>query len=367
LKLLISSGLPARQIKNHILPIANLDEVERIFIVRDIKGPFINKVTYYTPPSFTLKSSILKTLFKFFLLLRISIKERPNIVHGYLLFPDGVNVFLASKLTGKKSGVSLVAGPVELFIFGTSPVDKYSYTKPLPRIFGKSRILYNILKGFSIITVTGSFTKRYLTRLNFSKSRIIKLPPRIAEKEFEDLNIDKQFDFITVGRFAKVKHIETILKVVSIIRKIRGNLKVGIFGEGPEEERLKEIAKDLGIEGNVTFFGYKPDVWKWYNKAKLSVIASEREAYPYVAIESLFCGVPVISTKCGDIKDFIKDGYNGILIADYRDAEAFSRAILKLLDNPDLLREFSKNASSSAKKMELMDISLKWKQIFGKL
>ena len=365
MKLLVSIGLADRSLKYHIAPLTELKEVEKIIIVRDRKGPILKKVLYYTPPVWSLKSSILKTVFKLLILIYLSIRENPHYLHGYLLFPDGINVFLAGKLTNKKKGVSLIAGPVELFILGGSPIEKYAYTT-MPEIRGVGRILYLILKRFDIITVTGSFTKKFLLKNDIPDEKI-KILPHAVSASFKPLSIPKEFDLVYVGRLAKVKHVENLVMAINIVKKNYQDVKFAIIGDGPEEESLKALSKKLNLDKNVYFLGYKSDTWNWFNRAKFSILASEREGLSHAVLESLSCGIPVIASKCGDISDIIKNNYNGIIINDYRDKNSFAQAILELLNNPLLAKKYSENARKSTKNMDEGIVSSVWVDIIDRI
>lgn len=162
MKILISMKLADRSLKYHILPLTLLREIDKIIIVRDKKGPIIDKVEYYCPPNWTLKIPVLALVYKFILMIFLSVEERPAMVHSYLLFPHGILGFFVGKLTNRKCGVSLIAGPMELYELWGSPIHKYSYCKPLPKLTLIGRILLGIINACDVITVTGSFSKKFL-------------------------------------------------------------------------------------------------------------------------------------------------------------------------------------------------------------
>ena len=107
-------------------------------------------------------------------------------------------------------------------------------------------------------------------------------------------------------------------------------------------------------------------IWNWFNKARLSVLTSEREGFPYAAIESLFCGVPVIATKCGDINDLIKDGYNGVLINNHRNVDLLSKEIVNLLHKPQQIKMFSEHARKISNNITIEKITSIWKELINK-
>ena len=366
MKLLVTMGLSDRLLEHYIHTITLLEKVSKIIIVRDKKGPKLNKVIYHTPPEWSLKFPILKIIWKFFMLIFLSVKEKPFFINSYLLNPHGLIIFIARKLTNTKIGVTLNAGPVDIYTLEGSPIGKYAYSKPLPKISGIGRILVAILKKFDVITVTGSYTKRILIENGVPKNKIFIMPraaPNAFDERFGPRDISQKFDIVYIGRLAPVKHVETLIKAVFIVKKDYPVIKVAIVGDGPEKYNLNVLSKKLNLDENIIFVGFQTDIWNWYNKAKLSVITSEREGFPYSAVESLSCGVPVITSNCGDICDVIKDGYNGEIIDDYQAYESFATAILELLQNPQKITEYSNNALKTAEKLTEEKAVLVWKDI----
>jgi len=364
MKLLITMKLADRSLKYHIYPITLLKEVDEIIIVRDRQGPPIEKVGYYCPPKWTLKFPIMALFFKFVLMICLSIRKKPTLVHAYLLFPHGILAFLAGKLTMRKVGVSLIAGPVELYAPGRSPVEKYAYTKSLPKLSITGKIMLSILKRFDVITVTGSFTKRFLVAKRIDENKIFILP-HVVDARFKPVEIKKDCNIIYVGRFAPVKHVETLLRAVAIVTKTCPNIKAAVVGDGECRRGLEELSEMLDLTKNIFFVGYQSDVWNWYNKAKISILTSEREGFPYSVVESLSCGVPVIASDCGDVCDVVKDGYNGILIDEYQDYHSFAEAIIKLLQNPELMNEYSASALKTAEKIDAEKVVCVWGKIIA--
>jgi len=367
IKLLIVMKLADRNLKYHIYPITLLKEIDEIIIIRDRKGPEIQKVKYYCPPKWTLNFPILALFFKFLLIVYLSIKEKPALIHSYLLFPYGILVFLAGKLTRRKVGVSLIAGPVELYmLFGGSPIKKYAYNRPLPKISGIKKILLYITKKMDVITTTGNFTKIFLIKNGVPKNKIF-IQFHAVDNKFKPSDTEKIYDVIYVGRLVKVKHVETLIRAIAKCKEFMPSIRVAIVGDGPEGNILRELSKKLGLTENIHFMGYQHDVWNWYNKARISILVSEREGFPFSVVESLSCGVPVVASNCGDIRDVLIDGYNGNIIDDYYNHSLFACAILELLENHKKLAIYSKNALETAKKLTEEKVTFVWKKIIGRI
>lgn len=362
MKLLITMKLADRSLKQHIDPIVLLEEVEEVLLVRDKKGPNISKVKYYCPPNWATSFPILTLLFKFILMIYLSIKEKPLLVHGYLLFPHGILAFLTGKLTRKKVGISLIAGPVELYVLGGSPINKYPYCRQLPKLTILAKILLGLINKCDIITVTGNYTKQFLRSYKVPEKKIFVLP-HVVDKVFKPLNFKKEYDLIYIGRLAPVKHVDTLIRAIEVVKKSYPQIKLVIVGNGECRTELENLTKSLNLTNNIYFSGYKEDVWNWYNKGKFSVLTSEREGFPYSVVEALSCGLPIVTSKCGDITDVIKDNYNGTIVMDYQDFRSFAEAILLLLKNPKLIERYSTYALKSVNNIEQTDVSIIWSDL----
>ena len=105
-------------------------------------------------------------------------------------------------------------------------------------------------------------------------------------------------------------------------------------------EKLKETARDLGIENRVKFLGSRRDVAAVMQTLDLLVINSKSEALVLVAIEAMACGTPIIATAVGGTAEIIKHRKNGWLVP-FGDERALSEAIVTLSREPEMRRLFA--------------------------
>ena len=350
--------LADRSLKYHIYPITQLKSIEQIFIVRDHPGLQIPKVQYYCPPKFFQKNSFLKVIYKLIIMLYLSLFKKPDVIHSYLLFPHGIIAFIVSKLTRKPIGISLIAGPVELYSLGGSPLG-IKCTESLPW-FGK--ILLKILKRCNFITTTGSFTTNFLVGLGIEKNKIYIMPHVIIGDKLCQINIPKKYDVISVGRLAPVKHVDILLKASRIVKKKYEDIQIGIVGDGPCRAYLEKLSQELDLTNNVQFIGYQENVEYYYNSSKISILTSEREGFPFTVVEAMSCGLPVITSNCGDIVDVAQNGFNSIVIDDYNNVNDFADAIINLLGNEEIYKKLSEK-SSQIRNFDVGYISSIWDNI----
>ncbi|CAI1666078.1 glycosyltransferase [Serratia proteamaculans] len=83
--------------------------------------------------------------------------------------------------------------------------------------------------------------------------------------------------------------------LINALRNINFSVELRVFGDGPDLERLREMANSLGENIDVTFFGWKNDVWEFSQDVDFVVVPSRYEGVPLIMLESLARNVPVIS------------------------------------------------------------------------
>jgi teichuronic acid biosynthesis glycosyltransferase TuaC len=105
-----------------------------------------------------------------------------------------------------------------------------------------------------------------------------------------------------------------------------------IIGEGEERDRIKERAQALGVMDRVILTGAIPnaELARWYSAADILILASSREGWANVLLESMACGTPVVATHIWGTPEVVCDPIVGRLVKE-RTAKAFAKAINELL------------------------------------
>ncbi len=113
-----------------------------------------------------------------------------------------------------------------------------------------------------------------------------------------------------VGRLSVEKRIDVILHALHLAHT---SWQLILIGDGDERNRLEALTASLQLQERVHFTGWKSNPYAYITKASAMVMASEYESFPLSAIESLACGIPVISTPVDGIIELIRPGVNGFL------------------------------------------------------
>ena len=119
------------------------------------------------------------------------------------------------------------------------------------------------------------------------------------------------------GRLVEEKRVHLILKAFKEVEAKNGKALLVIVGGGKDESALREMAASLSLQ-RVDWrpIASRQDLSLMLNAADATVIASEHEGIPTIAMESLACGTPVVSTPVGIVPEIVEDGVNGYIVND---------------------------------------------------
>jgi glycosyltransferase involved in cell wall biosynthesis len=110
---------------------------------------------------------------------------------------------------------------------------------------------------------------------------------------------------IAAGRLEPVKGFDVLVRAWSKLDISAAPCHLTIFGEGGQQRALERLIRQSGLEQHVTLAGFRQDLKPAYEQAKLTVISSEREGFPYVLMESLLASCPVVSTPVSGPRDIL--------------------------------------------------------------
>ena len=160
--------------------------------------------------------------------------------------------------------------------------------------------------------------------------------------------------FVFAGRLVDWKAVDLLLAAFA---RLTTPATLAVIGSGPEQPRLEEQAKTLGVAERITFHGWQaqPDAAKLLQAADAFVLPSLFECGGAVVLEAMATGLPVIATDWGGPADYL-DPSCGILIPPTGREEfivGLTEAMAKLAAAPELRRQLG--AAGRAKAVQLYD------------
>ena len=151
-----------------------------------------------------------------------------------------------------------------------------------------------------------------------------------------------------VGRIEEGKGQYLLLEALALLRELE--IKVLIVGAAMQEEYLEALrqkTRELGIEERVVWSGFSKEVHEHMQLCDVSVLATPKETFGLVIIESMANGVPVIATNNGGPLEIIDDGVNGLFFD--RTSQELAQKIALLYEKRELKESLAKAAKHKVK------------------
>lgn len=175
------------------------------------------------------------------------------------------------------------------------------------------------------------------------------------EKVLRHFHLEKNIPRVLyVGRVDPEKSIGRVVTAFADVLDKIPNAELVIVGDGTDRRSLIDLAQALDISKNVKFLGrvMPPDVIDIYRSATVFATASETETQGIVLIEAAATGLPLVAVDAGAVRELCQNKKNGILCPP-RDASAIAKALIKILQTPELQEKYSAASLEIAKKHDL--------------
>ena len=148
---------------------------------------------------------------------------------------------------------------------------------------------------------------------------------------------------LSVARLVEKKGLIYLLQACRSLKDRGYDFRCRIVGEGPLRPSLERLIRDLALTGQVELRGAETHehVIEMYRQATLMVLPcvvsenGDRDGIPNSLVESLYMGVPVISTPVSGIPELIKSEVNGLLVPPH-DSASLAAAIVRLFEDAGL-------------------------------
>lgn len=263
-----------------------------------------------------------------------------DLIDAHYFYPDGVAATKLGKYFNK---------PVVITARGSDITLLPQFTKP------RKKILQAASEASGIITVCNAL-KDELVRLGVPAKKIRSLRNGVdlnlfkpIDREINRLSLGlEQFTLLTVGHLVPVKGHELILRALVLLPEMH----LLIAGDGILRHALERMAIELQVSDRVQFLGALPqdELRKYYGVADAMILASEREGWANVLLESMACGTPVVASKVWGTPEVVAAPEAGVLMSE-RTPIALAHAVRLLQDQyPDRAktRRYAENFSWEA-------------------
>jgi len=251
-----------------------------------------------------------------------------DVIDSHFVYPDGFAGVLLGRHFRKPVVVSARGSDI-------SSYSRFPLIRPLLR--------YTLRRADRVIAVCKAL-KDAMVDLNVPADKIFVVPNGVDPGKFSPyqrtearrkLGLPNTTILLSVGNLIPLKGFHLLIKALKILITdfSRTDLHLVIVGEGKSRRELQALITELQLEAHVRLVGSQPhqELFLWYSAANLFCLASDREGWPNVLLESLACGVPVVATAVWGIPDIICSENYGLLTD--RDEHALARTINLALES----------------------------------
>jgi teichuronic acid biosynthesis glycosyltransferase TuaC len=251
---------------------------------------------------------------------RLRRERRFDLIDAHYFYPDGV----AAALLGRRLGV-----PVVITARGTDVtlIPRYRLPRAMIRLAARS--------AAAIITVSRSL-KEELARLGVPPERITVLRNGVDLERFGTTEREttrtrlglRNTTLLSVGHLIARKAHHLAVGALALLPEV----ELVIIGDGPELGALRGLAQRIGVAHRVRFLPAMSQeaLCPYYGAADALVLASSREGWANVLLESMACGTPVVASDVGGASELVTTQAAGVLFKE-RTAERLAEAVRALL------------------------------------
>jgi L-malate glycosyltransferase len=160
--------------------------------------------------------------------------------------------------------------------------------------------------------------------------------------------------------FGSYYRVDLVVRAFALVQKVYPEARLDLAGEGPLEEKVRELVRELDISG-VRFLGVVPraDIGKAYANADIFVNASSLDNMPVSVIEAFACGTPVVSTAPEGMTYLVDQERTGLL-SPVGEAESLAENILRLLRDRELSSSLAIRAYEESQRYRWPAVREQW-------
>ena len=257
------------------------------------------------------------------ILNRLVKRFQPDSVHLHVVYGFAKEVLYLKQNKGLRYVVSEHMGPFPFAWLHDKDAEVTQPIKQAEKVVAVSTAQAAQIKSFTGVeaTVIPNVVDEHSFQFNAGKTSVKKA---------------NGFDLVFVGIYTKAKGVDYLLQVLPDFLHIYPSSILNLVGSASDERmnELKLLIEKAGIADKVCFHGrLSPTALnELHQRCDFYVCSSEWESFGLSALEALFTGLPVVSTNCGGVADFITSS-NGLLIDNDQKDDTLLTGLLKMAEH----------------------------------
>ncbi|MDX0480039.1 glycosyltransferase [Sinorhizobium medicae] len=192
------------------------------------------------------------------------------------------------------------------------------------------------------------------------QDRIVAIPNYISP-QFTRREENREKLILAVGRLAEVKNYMQMVRSWATLASDFPDWKIVVLGTGPQQRELQEEIAKFRLEDSFILGGHRSELEPEYAKASIFCHPSHFEGFGLSPAEALHMGVPVVAySDCTGVKEFVRDGYNGLMADRSRTEDTLAVALRRLMSDRALREKLGRNGPESVSEFTLERYRSNW-------
>ena len=268
----------------------------------------------------------------------------------------------------RKNGTKVFYTAHGFHFFKGAPIKNWLFYYPIEEWLSK----------YTDVLITINNEDYQKAKKSFKAERVEYIPGvGLNTKKFASVKIDKlakrkelslpedAFVVFSVGELNKNKNHEIIIKALAELNNSK--IHYIICGQGPLENYLKNLIKEMGLEKQIHLLGFRRDIAEICKASDMFAFPSLREGLSVALMEAMGAGLPIVCSNTRGNTDLIEDGKGGYLV-EPDDVEGFAYNINRIANSTLLLREkMSIENHSTIKQFDINNVLLKMINIYNEI
>jgi glycosyltransferase involved in cell wall biosynthesis len=248
-----------------------------------------------------------------------------DLIDAHYFYPDGVAAVLLGRWLRKPVVVTARGSDLNHIPTYRLPGAMTRWAaRAADACVGVSPALVEVLRGWGV-----DRSRLHMLRNGVDLLRFRPLDRDMARTE---LGVHGSPLLLSVGNLLEIKGQHLMIDALPALIAKRPHAALAIVGHGEQRAALERRARERGVADRVRFVGLVANeaLAAWYSAADVLLLASSREGWPNVLLESMACGTPVVASHVGAIPDIVTAPEAGETMVE-RSADGIVQAVERLL------------------------------------
>ena len=187
---------------------------------------------------------------------------------------------------------------------------------------------------------------REAVRLGLGRRRVVLIPNGVSSSELAPRGAarrsigaaDDELVIGFVGRFVSQKAADVLVRAFHSVAAALPQARLAMVGAGPLERPLRDLAGQIGVAARIRWLGER-DARALMAGFDIFAMPSCKEGLPYVVLEAMSAGLPVVATNTAGVELLVEPDVNGAVVP-CGDHGAFAQELIRIGRDPERIRRY---------------------------